>query len=143
MRKKGISRKQFISMSGKIALGSTLPIYIITSKTKVQKTRRPNVIFITADQMRAQALGCMDNDQVKTPNLDNLAAQGVLFTNAISTFPICTPARAMWLTGRYPVSTGVIANDMQLPSDEVTSAEILRDNGYITGYIGKMAFGWS
>jgi arylsulfatase A-like enzyme len=137
MKKAGISRRQFIKTSGQIAVGSTLTISIITSKTKAKYTRRPNVIFITADQMRAQAPGCMGNEQIKTPNIDKLAAQGILFTNAISNFPICTPARAMWLTGRYPVSTGVISNDMQLPFHEVTSAEILRANGYMTGYIGK------
>ncbi len=98
---------------------------------------RPNIIFVTADQMRAQAQGYMGNQDVITPNLDQLASQGIVFSSAISTFPVCTPARAMWLTGRYPTSTGVISNDIRLSAEETTIAEILKNNGYRTGYIGK------
>jgi arylsulfatase A-like enzyme len=133
-----ITRRQFIRTTSRIALGATaaaLAPGIITSKTRAAD--HPNILFVTADQMRAQALGCIGNTQVKTPNFDRLASQGVLFTNAISSFPVCTPARAMWLTGRYPTTTGVISNDIQLPPEEITSAEVLKDIGYKTGYIGK------
>jgi len=137
-RDKKISRRQFISKSSQIAFGATATAMapgIVTSKTK--NSEPLNVVFVTADQLRAQALGCMGNNQVKTPNIDRLASQGVLFTNAISNFPVCTPARAMWLTGKYPTSTGVISNDIQLPPEEITIAEVLKDMDYKTGYIGK------
>lgn len=133
-----ITRRQFIRTSGRIAAGTTITALapgIITSKNKALD--RPNVLFVTADQLRAQALGCMGNRQVKTPNFDRLASHGILFTHAISNFPVCTPARAMWLTGRYPTSTGVISNDIQLPPKEITSAEVLKEMDYKTGYIGK------
>lgn len=97
----------------------------------------PNVLFVTADQMRAQTLGCLGNRQARTPNLDRLASEGVLFTHALSNCPICTPARAIWLTGRYPHASGVISNDMALPTSALTSAKVLRERGYATGLIGK------
>ncbi|UCH11757.1 MAG: sulfatase-like hydrolase/transferase, partial [Fidelibacterota bacterium] len=60
--------------------------------------------------MRGQAMGCMGNEQIRTPHLDQLAGEGLLFTNAISTYPICCPARASLLTGKYPLSHGVVNN---------------------------------
>jgi len=73
--------------------------------------RYPNIVFVVADQMRAHAMGAMGNRQVITPNLDKLAAEGLLITNAISGQPVCTPFRAQLMTGRYSHSTGVIHND--------------------------------
>lgn len=137
-KREKITRRRFIRTTSRIALGATtatLAPGIITSKTRAAD--HPNILFVTADQMRAQALGCMGNIQVQTPNFDRLASEGVLFTNAISSFPVCTPARAMWFTGRYPTTTGVISNDIQLPPDEITSAEVLKGMGYKTVYIGK------
>jgi arylsulfatase A-like enzyme len=98
---------------------------------------RPNIVFILADQMRASAMGSMGNSVVKTPNLDRLAEQGLLLKNAISLQPVCTPYRAQLMTGRYGHVTGVIENDIKLPNSEITLAEILKDDGYATGYIGK------
>ena len=103
----------------------------------MSKSKRPNLLFVFADQMRGQDMGCGGNDQIFTPNLDKLAQQGVRLTNAISTYPVCCPARAMLLTGRYPLSNTVITNGPALPDSEVTIAEILKDAGYQTGYIGK------
>ena len=99
--------------------------------------RRPNIVFVFADQMRAHAMGCMGNKQVITPHLDKLASDGVLVTNAISAQPVCTPYRARLLTGRYGHSTGVIQNDIRLPDSEVVISELMKRQGYATGYIGK------
>jgi arylsulfatase A-like enzyme len=138
MKLKTITRRKFLKNSSQIIAGlSTIPLIPRIVTTKTRKGKKPNIIFISADQLRAQALGCMGNKQVKTPNFDRLASEGALFTHSISTFPVCTPARAMWLTGKYPTSTGVISNDMQLSPKEVTSAEVLKDQDYQTGYIGK------
>jgi len=87
--------------------------------------------------MRAQACGMMGNRQVQTPNLDLVAEQGVTFTNAVSTCPVCTPYRASLLTGRYPLTMGVVLNDVRLPVEELCLAEVLRGEGYETGYVGK------
>ncbi|MFQ5811420.1 MAG: sulfatase [Armatimonadota bacterium] len=99
--------------------------------------RQPNLVFIFADQMRAQAVGFMGNDQVRTPNLDTAAKQGMVFEHAVSSCPVCTPYRASLLTGRYPLSNGMVLNDVRLPVGETTIADVLKGAGYETGYIGK------
>ncbi|MGC9316847.1 MAG: sulfatase family protein [Armatimonadota bacterium] len=102
-----------------------------------QPDRRPNLLFVFADQMRAQACGFMGNEQVRTPTMDRMAQQGVVFENAVSTCPVCTPYRASMLTGRYPLTCRTAMNDVRLPVEELTIAEVLRDAGYETGYVGK------
>ncbi len=99
--------------------------------------KQPNIVVVIADQMRAHAMGAMGNEQVITPNLDQLAAEGFITSNAISGHPVCTPFRAQLLTGRYSHSTGVIVNDIRLPDDAVIFPEVLKRAGYTTGYIGK------
>ena len=99
--------------------------------------RKPNVIFIFPDQMRGEAMHCAGNNDVITPNLDRLASEGMLFTNAISNTPVCVPARGTLLTGRYPLSHRAVTNDLPLGEDEVSIAEVLKEEGYDTGYIGK------
>ena len=97
----------------------------------------PNIVFIVADQMRAHAMGAMGNQQIITPNLDKLAAEGILISNAISGQPVCTPFRAQLMTGRYSHSTGVIHNDIRLPDEAVIFPQLLKQQGYTTAYIGK------
>lgn len=102
---------------------------------------RPNVLFITTDQQRGDALGCL-SPEVKTPNLDALAAEGVNFTRSYTTCPLCMPARASWITGRYAHNHGVIANGgCVLPEEQRQSwANGLRAAGYRTAFIGKHHF---
>jgi len=102
-----------------------------------KEQKKPNLLFVFADMMRSQSMGCSGNEQVITPNLDKLAGQGVRLTNAISTFPICCPYRATLLTGRFPLSHGVITNGPPLPEHELCIAEVFKAAGYQTGYIGK------
>lgn len=99
--------------------------------------RPPNVLVLMPDQWRGMDLGCMGNREVRTPNFDRLASEGVAFTNAIANCPVCTPARSMLLTGRFPHATGTPVNDVPLPDDEITIAELLKAQGYRTGFIGK------
>ena len=103
------------------------------------RQNRPNVLFILADQWRARATGYSGDPNLvgKTPNLDQMAAQGVNFKNAISVTPVCTPYRAALMTGQYPTTTGMIFNDLHLPEEAVTMAEVYKDAGYNTAYIGK------
>ncbi len=97
----------------------------------------PNLLFVFADQMRGMDLGCAGNAQVQTPHMDRLAAEGMRFTHAYANCPVCTPSRAGLLTGKYPLTCRVIANDLPLPEDERTIGEVCRDAGYRTGYVGK------
>ncbi len=108
-------------------------------ETVSTKGKKPNIVFVLADQWRAQATGYNGDPNLigKTPNLDQLAAKGVNFKNAISVTPVCTPFRAAFLTGQYPTTTGMIFNDLHLPEESVTLAELFKDSGYNTGYIGK------
>jgi len=103
----------------------------------VEKHKKPNIIYVLTDQWRAQATGYAGDPNVKTPNLDKLAGESVNFANAVSVLPVCTPHRAALLTGRYPTSTGMFQNDLHLPDDELTMAEIFKQGGYNTAYIGK------
>jgi len=110
------------------------------SNSESQKQEiKPNVLFILADQWRAQSTGYSGDPNLigKTPNLDRMAAQGVNFRNAISVTPVCTPYRAALMTGQYPTTTGMIFNDLHLPEEAVTMAELYQDAGYSTAYIGK------
>lgn len=99
--------------------------------------RPPSVLFIFPDQMRAHALGAMGNPDVRTPHLDRLAAQGILFENTLANSPVCSPARAVMLTGKYAHRNGMVANDLRLRESEVTLAELYAAAGYRTGFIGK------
>lgn len=102
-----------------------------------EEEKQPNVVFVLTDQWRAQDLGFVGNDQVSTPALNQLAEEAVVFTNAISNIPVCTPARASLMTGKYPLSHGVFYNDKPLRSEENCLAEVFKNNGYHTAYIGK------
>lgn len=97
----------------------------------------PNVLFILPDQLRAQSLGCMGNRDVRTPHIDKLASEGLLFENTFANTPVCCPARAVMLTGKYAHKNGMVANDLRLREGETTLAEILSRAGYRTGFAGK------
>lgn len=98
---------------------------------------RPNILLILPDQMRASAMGCDGNAEVKTPNIDRMAAEGILFKRTYANVPVCCPARSILMTGTYPHVNGMVANDLRLREEHVTIAERLRDAGYRTGFIGK------
>jgi len=98
---------------------------------------KPNVVIVLTDQWRAQAFGHAGDPNVRTPNIDALAARSITFENAVSVCPVCTPHRASLLTGRFPTSTGMFLNDLYLPAEELCMAEIFAVAGYDTAYIGK------
>lgn len=105
---------------------------------------KPNLIYVFADQWRAEAMGWMQADQVQTPNIDQFAGESMCFTNAYSTYPLCSPHRASLLTGKYPFSCGVWTNckvgleeKVMLQPQEICISDVLKGEGYHTGYIGK------
>jgi arylsulfatase A-like enzyme len=108
-----------------------------SNASAAEKAERPNVLIVMPDQMRGMALGCMENPDVKTPNLDRLASQGLLLRRMFANTPVCCPARANILTGTYAHKNGMVANDLRLRESKTTIAEILGEQGYRTGYVGK------
>ncbi|MCL2833423.1 MAG: sulfatase [Treponema sp.] len=100
-------------------------------------TRHPNVIYIFSDQQRAQDCGYAGNPDIKTPNMDALSRQSVSFRLAVSGSPVCSPYRASLLTGQYPLTHKIIANDVCLGNDFVSLAQAFTSGGYETAYIGK------
>ena len=122
--------KGFVSVSGAAVLSRSLAE---TAK------RKPNLLFIFADQWRAQATGYAGdpNLQGKTPNLDRLAKESVNLVSAVSTMPVCTPYRASLLTGQYALSHGLFMNDAPLNPELTTIAKVYKAAGYDTGYVGK------
>ncbi len=99
--------------------------------------QRPSVLLIIPDQWRGQSIGCAGDPEVKTPHVDALAREGVFFRNAFANTPVCCPARAILLTGTYPHKNGMVANDLRFKESNITIAEILAEQGYRTGFIGK------
>lgn len=122
----------------RLTVASILPGFLALAACRPGNEKQaPNVIFILTDQWRAEALGYAGDPNVKTPNLDDFAREGINFSNAVSVCPVCTPYRAALQTGRFPTSTGMILNDLYLPPAEYCMAEIFADAGYETAYIGK------
>lgn len=101
------------------------------------QNKRPNVVFVFADQLREQALGYTGDPNVLTPNIDRLAGESVNIRNAVSCVPVSCPYRASMLTGQYALSTGVFLNDVQLNPEINSAAKIYKKAGYNTAYIGK------
>ena len=99
--------------------------------------RPPNILFIIADQWRAQAFGFAGDPNVKTPNLDRFEKQCVNFTQAVAGMPVCSPTRATLLTGQRPQTHGIFLNDVPLDPKAVTLPKELKAGGYDTACIGK------
>lgn len=106
----------------------------------------PNFIHIFADDLGYGDLACFGATDVKTPNIDRIASEGILFTDFYSASSVCSPSRAGLLTGRYPVRMGVNGvyfptSFTGMPSLEITIAEMLKEKGYVSGVFGKWHLG--
>jgi len=102
-------------------------------------SEKPNILYIFTDQQSATAMSCAGNTDLKTPNLDRLAARGVRFPRAYSAFPLCTPARAAMFTGRYPHEVGIDENNVPIADDWIPKGlgHIVAAAGYDCVYGGK------
>jgi choline-sulfatase len=101
---------------------------------------KPNILIVMVDQLSALFLKAHGHPVTKTPNLDQLAAQGVVFENAYTPSPLCAPARSVFMSGQLPDRTGVYDNAAEFPSAVPTFAHYLRLEGYRTCLSGKMHF---
>lgn len=112
----------------------------------------PNILIMIADDLGYGDLGCYGNNSVRTPNIDKLAAEGVKMTHHLTAESLCTPSRAAFLTGRYPMRSGMSSlgtmrinvwaySSCGLPANETTFAEQAKKAGYKTGFIGKWHLG--
>ncbi|XP_072599688.1 steryl-sulfatase isoform X2 [Vulpes vulpes] len=113
---------------------------------------RPNFVLLMADDLGIGDPGCYGNTTLRTPNIDRLAAEGVKLTQHLAASPLCTPSRAAFMTGRYPIRSGMAsqsfigvfifsASSGGLPTSEITFAKLLKNQGYSTGLIGKWHLG--
>jgi uncharacterized sulfatase len=143
-----INRRDFLGMVGAGAAGLAAPQLAAFSAD-----RKPNIVFILADDMGYNQLACDGNPFYETPHLDKLASQGMRFTDAYSAAPICSPTRASLMTGKYPARlhlTDFIPGNpypfaklatpemsMGLPLEETTIPEMLAKAGYVSGHFGK------
>ena len=98
---------------------------------------KPNILFIMADQLRADYLGCNGHPSIKTPTIDALAKESVNFKRAYTQAPVCGPSRMSFYTGRYALSHGATYNNVPLKISEKTIGDYLRPHGYRVGLVGK------
>jgi arylsulfatase A-like enzyme len=123
-----IDRRRFIATAAMLTASSSL--------LKSQESR-PNVLYILADEWRAQATGYAGDVNAHTPVLDGLARESINLSQTVSSLPVCCPHRASLMTGQYPLKHGVFINDVPLVPKGITLGEAFQRAGYHTGFIGK------
>jgi arylsulfatase A len=119
---------------------------LVTLAAYPQTPRKPNIVIILADDLGYGDIGTYGATDIRTPNIDGLAANGLKLTSFYSASPVCSPTRAALITGRYPRRLGIDhvffpESFTGIPSDEVTIAEALKGNGYRTAIFGKWHLG--
>ena len=123
-----------------------------TSNNSPQAARKPNVIFILGDDLGYCDVSMYGCKEIPTPNIDSIGKNGIRFTNAYVSAPVCSPSRAGLMTGRYqqrfgfefnagPLKRAVEMKDMGLPLTEITLAQVMKKAGYKTGMVGKWHMG--
>lgn len=114
---------------------------LISCQDKKSETRKPNIVFMMSDDHAYQAISAYSDRLIHTPNIDRIAKEGMLFTNASVTNSICAPSRATILTGKHSHIHGKIDNIFPFDTTNVTFPQILHENGYQTAMFGKLHFG--
>ncbi len=134
-----MSKTTIINLS-LVLICATLFSYCTNDQTGLS-TKRPNIIFIMSDDHAYQAISAYDDRLIQTPNIDRLAKEGMLFTNACVTNSICAPSRATILTGKHTHINGKIDNRFPFDTTQVTFPQIFQRHGYKTSMFGKLHFG--
>jgi len=99
--------------------------------------KKPNLIYIMADQLRYQSVGYAGDEKAQTPRIDALCKESLNMCNAVSGHPVCAPYRATLFTGKYTTSTGMVINEIRMNTNHKAFGHVLNDGGYNTSYIGK------
>ncbi len=107
---------------------------LVSCTTQVEK---PNLIYLLADQHRADVMGFAGDKQALTPNLDRMAADGMVFENAVAVSPVCAPYRSSLFTGKYISSTGMVINEVCINPNHKAIGYVLHEGGYDMAYLGK------
>lgn len=125
--------------------GSILIFFLVSFTLTAQQNgsvKRPNIIFVMADDMGYGDLGCYGQKEIKTPRIDELAKEGIRFTDHYSGHTVCRPSRLVLATGKHSGHTPIWANSPYVfKPEDVTVAELLKSRGYVTGGVGKWAMG--
>ncbi|MHC4172849.1 MAG: sulfatase family protein [Planctomycetota bacterium] len=147
-----MNRRQFLATFGAIAAAGTLPSCAFAAEPAAN-VRKPNFVFIFADDLGWGDLGCYGNQQIKTPNLDELAKEGILFTQFYVNGSVCSPSRTSIMTSHFPArhsvhghfATGQQNKARAMPNwldpKVHTVTRLLKDAGYTTGHFGKWHLG--
>src|SRR5882762_314644 len=119
-----------------------LAIFLNAGQILAAESKRPNIVFILADDLGYGDLGCYGQARIKTPNIDQLAAEGIRFTSCYAGSTVCAPSRCVLMTGLHTGHATVRGNAaVPLQSSDVTLAEVVKGAGYHTGLIGKWGLG--
>lgn len=126
-----------------VPFGAIVSQLIDALPLSAESKARPNIVLIMADELGYFELSCLGNPNIKTPNLDRMAAEGMRFTQALAGSSVCAPTRCTLMTGKHSGHTSVRVNGGGTPlrADEVTIATILKQRGYATGGFGKWGCG--
>jgi arylsulfatase A-like enzyme len=119
----------------------TLAFLVLLFSCQQETAKRPNILFIMSDDHAYQAISAYDSTLIQTPNIDRIANEGMLFTNACVTNSICAPSRAVILTGKHSHLNGKIDNNFPFDTTQMTFPQLLQDAGYQTAMFGKLHFG--
>jgi len=139
-----LTRRKFILTTG--IVGAGVLASPLTSTAMAKESQKPNVIIIFTDDQGYQDLGVFGSPKIKTPNIDQMAKEGMLFTDFYSAASVCTPSRAALLTGCYPERVGNLRvlfprDSKGLNPEETTIAGMLKAHGYTTACVGKWHLG--
>jgi choline-sulfatase len=127
-------------ISRRAALGSLAAATLCRGQSPARPTRKPNFLFILADDHAGYVMGCDGNRAAHTPNIDRLSTQGMRFAAHHCNAPVCTPSRQSFFTGQLPHAAGVTLLGTPLSPDKPTLAKQFRRAGYQTAVFGKMHF---
>ena len=141
--KQETSRRQFLQIGAAAGSAVLTSTFRAAAQTAAPSGPRRNVIFILIDDQRYDAMGFTGHPFLKTPHLDALARNGIVFENAFVTTSLCSPSRASILTGTCAHRHGVLDNGTLLPQDLTTFPQLLQRSGYTTAFIGKWHMGGS
>ncbi len=138
-------RRDFLTKTATASIFSlSMPtIGLAKVREKITNEKKPNIVFIMADDLGYNHLGCYGQEKIRTPHIDRLAKEGMRFTQCYAGAPVCAPSRSVLMTGFHGGHTSVRGNSggLSLLPEDVTVGEVLQKAGYTTGIFGKWGLG--